>query len=295
MSSSLLPGPTVVEDGPVRHGPRPMSRRSVRQLVAVHALALIAVALCALPVLIVLVASLKNASFANLSITSGGWTLDNYTGLLSGDQLPRWLLNSLIVAVAVTALTVIIDLMAGFAFAKLHFRGRGALFLLLISTLMLPFSITLVPTYLLVARYGMVDSFPGLILPMLSGPLGVYLMRQFIRGIPDALLEAATIDGASIFRVFGQIVVPLCLQPTAVLAVFTFVGAWNNFLWPLLIAQSDEMKTLTVGIATTNLQFEQNLGNICAQAILSLLPMLVLFVAFQRFFVKGITAGAFKG
>jgi ABC-type glycerol-3-phosphate transport system permease component len=160
---------------------------------------------------------------------------------------------------------------------------------------MLPFSITLVPTYLLVARYGMVDNYAGLILPMLSAPLGVYLMRQFMLGIPDALLEAATIDGASIFRVFLRIVVPLCLQPVAVLSVFTFVGAWNSFLWPLLIAQSDDMKTLTVGIATTNLQFQQNIGNICAQAILSLLPMLVLYASFQRFFVKGITAGAFKG
>lgn len=294
MSSSLLPT-TVAPDAPREVAPRPRSRRSIRELALVHLLAVITVALCALPVLIVLVASLKNASFANLSPFTGGWTLQNYGALLKGDQLPRWVLNSLVVAVAVTVLTVIIDLLAGFAFAKLHFRGRSLLFMLLISTLMLPFSITLVPTYLLVARYGMVDSFPGLILPMLSGPLGVYLMRQFISGIPDALLEAATIDGASIFRVFGQIVVPLCLQPIAVLAVFTFVGAWNNFLWPLLIAQSDEMKTLTVGIATTNLQFKQNLGNICAQAILSLAPMLILFIAFQRFFVKGITAGAFKG
>jgi multiple sugar transport system permease protein len=261
-----------------------------------HALSVLVSLLCAAPVLIVLVASLKRlSSYTSLSLTTGGWTLANYTRLLTGDQLPRWVVNSLIVGVVVTGLTVVIDLLAGFAFAKLRFRGRGVLFVMLISTLMLPFSITLVPTYLLVARYGLVDSYPGLILPLLSGPLGVYLMRQFIRGIPDALLEAATIDGASLSRVFVQIVVPLCVQPIAVLSVFTFVSTWNSFLWPLLIAQSDTMKTLTVGIATSNLQFEQNLGSITAQAVLSLLPMLILFIAFQRFFLRGITAGAFKG
>jgi ABC-type glycerol-3-phosphate transport system permease component len=270
--------------------------RRLVSAVTTHALAITVSAVCAAPVLVVLVASLKQLStFGNLSPFAGGWTLQNYTGLLSGAQLPRWVLNSVLVGVAVTVLTVLIDLMAGFAFAKLRFRGRDQLFLLLISTMMLPFSITLVPTYLLVARYGLVDTYPGLVLPALSGPLGVYLMRQFIKGIPDALLEAAMIDGASMPRIFVQIIAPLCRQPMAVLTVFTFVGTWNSFLWPLLIAQSDSMKTLTVGIATANLQFERNLGTITAQAIISLIPMLILFVAFQRFFVKGITAGAFKG
>jgi ABC-type glycerol-3-phosphate transport system permease component len=275
---------------------RRRSSRRTGRAVTTHLLAIVVSAFCAVPVLIVLGASLKPlSSFSNLSLTSGGWSLDNYTRLLTGDQLPRWVLNSFVVGIVVTALTVIIDLMAGFAFAKLKFRGRGVMFILLISTLMLPFSITLVPTYLLAARYGLVDTYPGLILPLLSGPLGVYLMRQFIKGIPDALVEAATIDGASLPRIFLRIIAPLCAQPVAVLTVFTFVSTWNAFLWPLLIAQSDEMKTLTVGIATTNLQFEQNLGSVTAQAILSLVPMLILFVAFQRFFLRGITAGAFKG
>jgi multiple sugar transport system permease protein len=273
-----------------------MTDRARTSAIGTHLLAIIVSALCAAPVLVVLIASLKHlSSFGNLSPFSGGWTLDNYSKLLGGDQLPRWILNSVLVSVAITALTVAIDLMAGFAFAKLRFRGRDQLFLLLISTMMLPFSITLVPTYLLVARYGLVDTYAGLILPALSGPLGVYLMRQFIKGIPDALLEAATIDGASLPRTFGQIVVPLCRQPMAVLAVFTFVSTWNSFLWPLLIAQSDSMKTLTVGIATANLQFERDLGATTAQAIISLVPMLIHIAVFQRFFVKGITAGAFKG
>jgi len=292
-STKVLPVSTT---SVAQAGDRSPNPRLVRQRVTTHVLAILVSAVCTAPVLIVLIASLKPlSSFSSLSLTSGGWTLHNYTKLLTGDQLPRWVFNSLVVCVAVTALTVVIDLLAGFAFAKLKFRGRGVLFLLFISTLMLPFSITLVPTYLLVARYGMVDTYLGLILPLLSGPLGVYLMRQFIKGIPDALLEAARIDGASLPRIFLQIVAPLCAQPVAVLTVFTFVSTWNTFLWPLLIAQSDSMKTLTVGIATSNLQFEQDLGSTTAQAILSLVPMLILFVAFQRFFLRGITAGAFKG
>ena len=273
-----------------------VGRRTVRT-VGLHLAAVAVSLLCAGPVLIVVLASFKDiTSFANLSLTTGSWTLDNYLHLMAtGSQLPRWVFNSVLVGVAITVLTVLVDLLAGFAFAKFRFPGRGIFFTMLISTMILPFSITLVPTYLLVARYGLVDTYAGLILPALSGPLGVYLMRQFIRGIPDSLLEAARIDGASTIRVFVQIVAPLCLQPMAVLAVFTFVASWNSFLWPLLIAQTDEMKTLTVGIATANLQFRQDLGSITAQAVLSLLPMLVLFVSFQRFFMKGITAGAFKG
>lgn len=277
-------------------GRRAGSPRRAARTGTVHLVGVLVSVVCAGPVLIVLVASLKRlSSYSSLSLTKGGWTLDNYTRLLTGDQLPRWVLNSVIVCVVVTALTVLIDLLAGFAFAKLTFRGRDSLFVLLISTLMLPFSITLVPTYLLVARFGLVNTYPGLILPLLSGPVGVYLMRQFIRGIPDGLMEAAKIDGASLPRIFAQIIAPLCVQPIAVLTVLTFVSTWNSFLWPLLIAQSDSMKTVTVGIATSNLQFQQDLGSVTAQAILSLVPMLILFIAFQRFFMKGLTAGAFKG
>jgi ABC-type glycerol-3-phosphate transport system permease component len=165
----------------------------------------------------------------------------------------------------------------------------------MISTMMLPFSITLVPTYLLAVRYGMVNTYAGLIIPAAAGPFGVYLLRQFILTLPDSLIEAATIDGASTFRVFLSIITPLCFQPLAVLAIFTFVNSWNSFLWPLLVTQSDNMYTLTVGIATTNLQFSQNIGATAAGATISLIPMAILFFVFQRFFLQGVTAGASKG
>jgi ABC-type glycerol-3-phosphate transport system permease component len=261
-----------------------------------HLFGILVVLLCLSPVLFLLNASFRNvATYQDFGFALSGWTLSNYLDLFETTSMGRWIANTLFVSAAITVLTVIVDLMAAFAFAKLKFRGRNALFLILISTMMLPFSITLVPTYLLAVRYGLTDSYQGLILPALSGPIGVYLLRQFILTIPDALLEAARIDGASSLRIFLAIVAPLSLQPMAVLAVFSFVNSWNSFLWPLLIAQSDEMKTLTVGIATTHLQYSDNLGGITAGVMISLIPMVVLFFLFQRFYLQGITVGAIKG
>ena len=270
-------------------------KRALRELPA-HLFGIVVVFICVGPILFVLNASFKNiATYKDFAFSLSGWTIANYTDLLSTSSMPRWITNTVFVSLAITLLTVFIDLMAAFAFAKVKFRGRHVMFLILISTMMLPFSITLVPTYLLAVRFGLVDRYLGLILPALSGPLGVYLLRQFIIAIPDALLESARIDGASTFRIFRSIVAPLCYQPMAVLGILTFVNSWNSFLWPLLIAQSDEMKTLTVGIATTHLQYAENLGGITASAMLSLIPMVILFFLFQRFFLQGVTAGAIKG
>jgi ABC-type glycerol-3-phosphate transport system permease component len=252
--------------------------------------------ICVAPVALIVSASFRDVTTAEgFTFTRSGWTLDNYLDLLRGTNMPRWIANSLIVAGATTVLTVAVDMLAGFAFAKISFPGRDAMFLGLISTMMLPFSITLVPTYLLAARFGLIDTYWGLILPALSGPVGVYLIRQFMLTIPNALLEAARIDGASMIRIFLQIVAPLCVQPMAVLAILTFVASWNGFLWPLLIIQSDEMRVITVGIATTHLQFSQSLGSITAGVVISLVPMVVLFFAFQRYFLQGLTAGSLKG
>jgi ABC-type glycerol-3-phosphate transport system permease component len=270
-------------------------RRLFREL-PIHVFGIIVVLICVSPIVFVLNASFRDiASYEDYAFSFSGWTLSNYTNLLRTSNMPRWIGNTFFVSIAITILAVVIDLMAAFAFAKVRFPGRNAMFITLLSTLMLPFSITLVPTYLLAVRFGIVDTYQGLILPALSGPFGVYLLRQFIINIPDALLEAARIDGASTFRIFRMIIVPLCFQPMAVLAIFTFVNNWNSFLWPLLIAQSVEKQTLTVGIATTHMQFAQNIGGLTAGAMLSLIPMIILFFVFQRFFLQGVTAGAIKG
>ncbi|GAA0624591.1 carbohydrate ABC transporter permease [Kribbella sandramycini] len=259
-----------------------------------HTTAAVTSFLFAAPVLIVLVASLKSSTFLDFSWAPQDWTLRNYREVLGDPLFPRYVANSFLVGGVVTGLTVLVDLLAAYAFAKLRFVGRDKIFALLLATMMLPFSATLVPVYLIVAKLGMVDTYPGMVVPALAAPFGVFLLRQFIRGIPDSLLESARIDGASELRIFASVILPLCRQPMAVLAIFTFVGSWNSFLWPLLIAQSPEMRTLTVGIATTNTQFTQNIGGTTAVAVLSLLPMAVLFLAFQRYFIRGVLAGALK-
>lgn len=270
-------------------------RRWTRQA-GLQILALLVTFLCVSPIALIVLASFRDvSSFSDLGFSLSDWTLVSYERLFSVGTVPRWLLNTVIVSVGATVLTVVIDTMAGFAFAKLRFRGRNALFVLLISTMMLPFSVTLVPTYLIANDLGLIDSYAALILPGLSGPLGVFLLRQFIRGIPDELLEAARMDGASNFRIFRSVIFPLSAQPMAVLAILTFVANWNSFIWPLLVTQTDEMKTLTVGMATTSTQFTTNLSGMTATTVLSLVPMALLFFFFQRYFLKGITAGAMKG
>ncbi|MFG2058445.1 carbohydrate ABC transporter permease [Micromonospora sp. NPDC048930] len=270
-------------------------RQPLGVLVGTHAGAVVAVLLCATPIVLVALASVRSSVFSDFSLAAENWTTANYTALLGDPLVLRWILNSLLVGALVTVLTVAVDVLAAFAFAKLPFPGRSAAFGLLLATLMLPVSVTLLPTYLIANRLHLVDSYAGLIVPAIAGPFGVYLLRQFILKIPDSLMDAARIDGASQFRVFRSVVLPLCLQPMAVLAIFVFVANWNSFLWPLLMAQSDDMKTITVGMATSNTQFSQNVNGITAMAMFSLLPMAILFLAFQRYFIRGVLAGAFRG
>ncbi|MGS2617954.1 carbohydrate ABC transporter permease [Micromonospora sp. LZ34] len=270
-------------------------RHSAGELVGTHAFGSLAVVLCAGPILLVALASFRSTLFSDLSPAPENWTLANYSALLGDPVVLRWIVNSLLVAAAVTALTVVVDVLAAFAFAKLRFPGRTAVFGMLLATLMLPFSVTLLPTYLIASRLNLVDTYAGLIVPAIAGPFGVYLLRQFILKIPESLMDAARIDGASTLRIFCSVVLPLCLQPMAVLAIFVFVANWNSFLWPLLITQSDDVKTIPVGMAVTNTQFSVNVNGITAMAMLSLVPMAVLFLSFQRYFIRGVLAGAFKG
>lgn len=247
------------------------------------------------PVLFVVVASFKPiTSFDSLASSTAPFTLANYFGVFADKVSVQWLINSIIVTCAVTVLTVIVDLLAGYAFAKLKFKGSNLLLSAMLATVMVPFAVTLLPNYVLVARLGLVNTYAGLIIPLLSAPVGVYLMRQFIAEIPDALLEAAKIDGANPLQILVKIIVPLARQPAIVLAVFTFVNTWNSFLWPLLIAQSEDKRTLIVGIATQSLQHTQNLGAMTAQTVISMVPTLVVFAIFQRYFLMGLTAGSVK-
>ena len=222
-------------------------------------------------------------------------TLDNYRQLFDKASFLRYFFNSTVVAIAVTAGNLIFCSMVGYALAKLTFPGKKLVFTLVMGTLLIPGMVTFVPLFVLVANLGMVDSYPGLILPFLVGPFGVFLMRQFILGLPDELLDAARVDGASELRIFRQIILPLCGPGLATLGILTFLGSWNNFLWPLVVAQTQEHYTLPVALALFSTgQNVTNYGLLLAGATVTVVPIVIVFLIFQRRFIEGIATTGIK-
>ena len=223
-------------------------------------------------------------------------TLDNYRSLFGKQSFLRYFFNSAFVAVVITVANVTFSSMVGYALAKLVFRGKKLVFALVMGTLMIPGMVTFVPLFVLVANLGMVDSYPGLILPFLVTPFGVFLMRQFIIGLPDDLLDAGRIDGAGELRIFRQIILPLCGPALATLGILTFLGSWNNFLWPLVVAQTQNYYTLPVALAlfSNNQQFIPNYGVLMAGATVVVVPVLIVFLVFQRRFIEGIASTGIK-
>ncbi|MCS6846092.1 MAG: carbohydrate ABC transporter permease [Anaerolineae bacterium] len=222
--------------------------------------------------------------------------LDNFQRLLGGTKYyANWMLNSLIVALTVTAWHVIFDTMAGYAFAKRRFPGRSVLFWILLSTLMIPIHVTLIPLYIITRRLGLIDSLGGVILPGTAVVFGIFLMRQYIQTLPSELEEAARVDGAGEFRIFWEIILPLCKPAVAALAIFTFVRFWNDFLWPLIVLNKAQNYTLTVGVANLQGEFMTDWGVIFSGAALAALPMIAFFLAFQKYFLEGVRMGAIKG
>lgn len=222
--------------------------------------------------------------------------LDNFQRLFGGTRYyPNWMLNSLIVALTVTAWHMIFDTMAGYAFAKRRFPGRNVLFWILLSTLMIPIHVTLVPLYIITRGMGLIDTLGGVILPGTAVVFGIFLMRQYIQTLPSELEEAARVDGAGEFRIFWEIILPLCKPAVAALAIFTFVRSWNDFLWPLIVLNKAQNYTLTVGVANLQGEFMTDWGVIFSGAALAALPMIVFFLAFQKYFLEGVRMGAIKG
>ncbi|WP_404430474.1 carbohydrate ABC transporter permease [Microbacterium lacus] len=254
----------------------------------------IALALTLLPFAWMTLASFKGP--AELSIRPPTWwplqpTLANYTEWLTRLDFPLHFANSLIVAVFVVLGNLVFCSMFGYALAKLQFRGKRALFLLVMGTLMVPGIVTMIPLFVLVANLGLVNTYPALILPFVATPLGVFLMRQYMLAVPDSLLDAARIDGAGEFRILFRIVLPLCGAPLATLGILTFLSSWNNFLWPLVVAQSQEMYTVPVALSLYSIgpggiQY----GLLMAGSMLVLLPILVIYLALHRFVMRGMTA-----
>jgi ABC-type glycerol-3-phosphate transport system permease component len=225
--------------------------------------------------------------------------LGNFGFLLHQTNYLRWALNTFIFATAVTLITLVIDTLAGYAFARMKFPGRGILFGLVIATLMIPTAAILAPLYIIVSNlptwtHAGVNTYPGMVLPMVCSPLGVFMMRQFMSTLPEGLVEAARLDGAGEFLIFRKIVLPLMKPAIVVLGIFTFMFQWVNFLWPLAITTTDNMKTLTVGIASMQGQFVTNWGLISAAAVATMIPITIVFLLFQKWFVQASMAGALK-
>jgi multiple sugar transport system permease protein len=222
-------------------------------------------------------------------------SLDNYTQLFSKLNFGQFFTNSIVVAVVVTAGNLVFCSMLGYALAMLDFRGKKAIFIAVMGTLMIPGVVTFVPLFVLVANAGLVNTLPGLFLPFLVSPFGVFLMRQFILGLPRDLLDAGRVDGAGELRIFWKIILPLCGPALATLGILTFLGSWNNFLWPLVVAQSEDKYTLPVALALYSTgQNSTNYGLLLAGATVVIIPILVVFLIFQKRFIEGIATTGLK-
>jgi multiple sugar transport system permease protein len=225
------------------------------------------------------------------------FSLENYQMLLSNPSLPiaRWFLNSAFVGACVTILVVIIDAMAAYAYARMQFAGRRTLFALLLATLFLPGMMFLVPNFLTITHLGLLNNYLGVIIPGLAGVFGVFFLNQFLQTIPIELEEAAMIDGASPFQSFFQIVLPLAQPALATLAVITFLASWNDFLWPLLILTGADMLTLPPGLATLQGAYTSEYGQMMAGSVIAAVPVLVIYIALQRFIVASVATTGLKG
>ena len=223
------------------------------------------------------------------------FTLEHFTELFTRLDFPQFFLNSAVVAVAVTAGNLVFCSMLGYAFAKIDFWGRDWLFRIVLGTLMIPGITLLVPLFVLVSRLGLVNTYAGLVLPFLAAPFGVFLMRQFISALPDELIDAARVDGAGELRIFARIILPLCRPALATLGILTFLASWNNFLWPLVVASSEDKYTLPVALALYSRgQNEDQFGLMLAGAVVVVVPVLLVFLALQKHIIQGIATTGIK-
>jgi len=223
------------------------------------------------------------------------WNKGFYQELLNDTVFLRYFLNSLIVASTGTVISTCNSLIAGFVFAKFRFRGRNVLFFLILVTIMVPFQCYMIPLYVLAVRTSLVDTYAGLIFPIIVSSFGIFFMRQNIQTIPDSLLEAAKIDGASIWGTFLRIVTPLSVSAIVILGIFQFMTAWGDFIWPLVITNSQKMFVLELGLARFIGEFSIDYGMIMAGATLAILPVVVVFLIFRRYVIEGMTLAGIKG
>ena len=221
-------------------------------------------------------------------------SFDNYYEIIFVFQeglFPRWFFNTLFTTLCITMGSLFLNTLSGYIFDKKEFYGKNVVFSLLLATLMVPGAVTLIPAFLMVNRLGLFNTYWALIIPGLASPFGIFMMRQFISSLPTELIESAKMDGASELRTFWSIIIPLSTPAMAALGIFTVINAWNAFLWPLVVLRANTMRTLVVGLATVQSEFNINYGLVMAGSVLTVLPMLVLYILFQPYFVEGLRMG----
>lgn len=222
-------------------------------------------------------------------------TLDNYRALFQRIGMGGYFLNSVLVSSAITLLSLLINAMAGYGFAKLRFAGRERLFKMLLAALVIPSQVTMLPLFLMLKEMGLVNSYAGVVIPGLASIFGIFLVRQYARSIPDELMEAARIDGAGEWRIFFRIVLPMLKPVLVTLAIFTFMGSWNDFMWPLIVLTDQTHQTLPVALASLSREHIQDVEMMMAGAVLTVTPVLLLFLILQRYYIQGLLLGSVKG
>jgi multiple sugar transport system permease protein len=248
------------------------------------------------PFFVMLVVSLfPNEAFLARRFPLDQVTLGNYLAVFRVISFDRYFLNSALVTVTVTVLQILVSSLAAFAFARLRFRGREALFLIYLATLMIPAQVTLIPNFLIIKTLGWYDSYPALIVPALFSALSTFLLRQYYRTIPLEMDEAARMDGASSLRIWWQVILPLSWPVMAALAIFTFQATWNDFLWPLVVTGSDKMRTIPIGLSYFVGQYSTAWNLLMAGSMVALLPVLLIYFLAQKTFVQGITLTGMGG
>jgi multiple sugar transport system permease protein len=220
---------------------------------------------------------------------------NNFVDIFEIVPYGRWFLNSIFITLVQTALYLFVASLAAFVFARLQFPGRDTIFMLYLATLMIPGEVTLIPKFILMKELHLIDTYPAVILPGVFNAYGVFLLRQFFLTLPESLEEAAILDGASYFRIYRSIILPLSGPGLATLAVFAFMGAWNDFLWPLIVINTDIMKPLSVGLASFHGLYETNWPYLMAASTLALIPIVLVFVFAQKYLVEGIAMTGVKG
>jgi len=250
------------------------------------------------PLLWMLSASLMPEGQANLfppRLLPSPLTIEQYGALFTRLDLGRYLFNSALLAAAVTGISLLLNSMAGYAFAKLRFRGRDASFRFLLAALVIPAQVGMLPLFLMLKQLGFINTYFGVVIPGMASIFGIFLVRQYALSTPDSLLDAARIDGASEFRIYWSLILPLCKPILVTLALFTFMGAWNDFMWPLIVLTDDKLYTLPVALANLLGEHVQDTELMMAGAVLTVLPVMLVFLALQRHYLEGLTAGGMKG